>query len=346
MSNGQRAWPGGLLVGLLAIASCTAPYRGQTIAASGAAIGSSDPSAKALAEVQSRALALERHLAAREDEVAALQTEVRRLREREEASRAALATLKGMLQARAARTSLPYSPRLERQTLTPAGQETRATHPQGQAEPVRSQGSPTKREVPAAVSEAARLEEAEAQLLQERSKRRELEAELERLKRETSVGPFAESVVDELRAARRKIEGLEAALASAQRARDELASRYEALRVQLQAMSEQSAAAQQAHIKALEQEQRAALASVEQELATSRAREAELREALAAAERGRDGPSWAMVADLRVENAALRARLEEEHQRNIVLTGKLKLASRIADMIFKTRLGQAQVSTQ
>jgi hypothetical protein len=348
MRNRQRAWLGGLIMGFLATTSCTAAHREQATEASLAAIAAAEKSARVLSEVQSRAFALERHLAARDDEVAALQTEVRRLREREEASRAALATLKVMLQARAARATVPYTPRLNLQTLTRTAEEAAGTDAGREASPAASEAPPAKNEQRAAAdaSDAIRLKAAEAQLSEERNKRSELEAELERLRRETSVGPYADSAADELRAARRKIEGLEAALASAHRARDELAAKYEALRTRLQAVSEQSSAALQAQVKVLEQQQREALASVEQELAASRSRETELREALAAAERGREGASWALVADLRAENAALRARLEEEHQRNVVLAGKLKLASRIAEMIFKARVGQAKISTQ
>ena len=326
---------------LLATAACSANRRPQGSAPPNLASDKTPPLATAaVAEVQTRAQALERHLAARDDEVAALQTEVTQLREREKASRAALDTLKAMLQARAARPAIPYTPRLNRTTLAPS-EEGGGGVEQGIGNESTEDGSEQ-----GTNSAAGRLRVAESQLATERDKRRQLEEELQRLRSETSVSPYGDSVADELRAARRKIEGLEAALASAQRARDDLADKYAALKAQLDATTRQNTTALRAEVAALQQQQREALAGFEQELAASRAREKEFRDALAAAQQGGDGGSAVLIADLHAENSALRTRLDEEHQRNIVLAGKLKIASRVAEMIFKTRVGQPSVASQ
>jgi hypothetical protein len=292
-----------------------------------------------LARAQAKTRELEHHLAARDDEIAELKTEVRRLREREAASRAALDTLKRMLQARSARQPVTAAARMQLGSIATLSNRLEEAQPEPLPPPPAGGAAAEKPPGP-----DERIKEMDEALTAEQQKRQEAEAELQRLREETAVGPFGDSVKDELRASRRKVQGLEAALVSAQRARDELAEKYKELRAQMEARNAASDANGQAQVQQLKDEQQRVLMSFEEELNAGRARENELREALAAAQSGADDPPLALVADLRAENEALRARLEEEHQRNRVLSGKLKMASRVADMIFKVQMGQ-QVAT-
>jgi len=72
--------------------------------------------------------------------------------------------------------------------------------------------------------------------------------------------------------------------------------------------------------------------------------ERELLDALAAAEKGREGPSLEALAGLRAENASMRSQLDAEHQENRMLSAKLKMATRVADLIFKMRSGQREMT--
>lgn len=267
-------------------------------------------------------------VAAPNRDVAELQNEIRRLSEREAASREALDTLKTMMQARAARPQVAY---------LGAGTTGAFSAPAPAAS-----ATLTPPEDPDSARERAKLQEhlrqVETQLASERQQRQELEAQLKRLREETAVAPYAATVSEELVAARRKLQGLEAALASAQHARDDLATKYEDLKTRRERNTNtQQDAATQAEIAALEQRQREALHGLEQELSASQAREHELRQAVADAENSEGDVSYALVTDLRTENAALKTKLQEVHDQNVKLNGKLKAAARVTDMLFKDR---------
>jgi hypothetical protein len=260
-----------------------------------------------------------------------LQSEIRRLREKEIASREAMDTLKTMLQARAARPQVAYLGAASSGAFTPPAPAVSASiASRDDAENARER-----------VKLVEQLRQMETQLASEREQRKALEAELQRLRQETAVGPFADTVSEELVAARRKLQGLEAALASAQRARDDLAKKNEALKAQHESGALEDAETQ-AQIAALEQQQRETLDGLQAELAASQARENELRQALAATESAEADVSYALVGDLRAENAALKSKLQEAQQQNVALTGKLKAASRVADMLFKVRVGKPE----
>lgn len=259
-------------------------------------------------------------------DVAALQSEIRRLSQREAASREALDTLKTMMQARASRPQVTYLGTATTGAFTaPAPGVSATLTPPDDADTARERAELQQE-----------LRQLEGQLASERQQRQELEAQLKQLREETAAGPYADSMSDELVAARRKVQGLEAALASAQRARDDLSAKYDRLKAKRDHNTEEDSDTQ-AQIAVLEQRQREALRGLEQELAASQAREHELRQAVAEAEKSEGDVSYALVGDLRAENAALKAKLEDAHHQNAALTGKLKAASRVADMIFKER---------
>lgn len=260
-----------------------------------------------------------------------LQSEIRRLSQREAASREALEQLKNMMQARAARPQVTYLGNANTGAFTPPA-------PAVNASLAPTDDGLNARERTKMQQEIQKLE---GQLTSERQQRQELETQLKQLRAETSVGPYAESVNDELIAARRKAQGLEAALTSAQRARDDLAEKYEELKSKRETKTQQDADTQ-AQIAAFEQRQKESVQSLERELAASQAREQELRQAVAASEKSAGDVSYALVSDLRAENAALKAKLKEVHDRNTALSGKLKAASRVADMIFKERAAPPQ----
>lgn len=264
-------------------------------------------------------------------ELSELQAEIRRISEREAASREALDTLKTMMQARAARPQVTYLGAATTGAFTaPAPAVNASLAPRDDADTARERAKLQQQ-----------LRQVEEQLASERQQRQELETQLKQLREETAVGPYADSISDELVAARRKVQGLEAALASAQRARDELATKNEELKSQHDKNAEQDTQTQ-AQIAAFEERQRVALQGLEQELAASQARENELRQAVAEAEKTDNEVSYALVTDLRAENAALKAKLQESHDRNTALAGKLKTASRVAEMIFKERAPRPQ----
>jgi septal ring factor EnvC (AmiA/AmiB activator) len=196
-----------------------------------------------------------------------------------------------------------------------------------------------------------RIARLEQQLAVEVTRRQEVEAEMTRLLRETSAGPFdkAANVVEkhlreELQRARKEIRSLRATIQGERRERAELERRYAALQAQVQAA--QNAAPSEGvsneEVEALKERQRRVLASIQQDLAASKQREAELQDSLARVQGG-DAVSVATeVTSLRSENSALQLRLDEEHQRNRALSAKLQLATRVTDLIYKMQSGSVQ----
>ncbi len=135
-----------------------------------------------------------------------------------------------------------------------------------------------------------------------------------------------------------------------QQERQKLAQRYESLQRQLETPAAAPATApsdpQREEIAALKERQQRVLASIQRDLAASQQREQELRDTLTATQ-GQDGlPLAESVGNLRAENQALQARLDDQHQRNSELAGKLKIASRVTELIFKmqTASGASEVA--
>jgi chromosome segregation ATPase len=189
-----------------------------------------------------------------------------------------------------------------------------------------------------------RIGRLERQLELEVKRRKDVEAEMARLLQETSAGPYqqADNVVEkhlreELGRARKEISQLQSTLLTERRQRDELERRFAALQAQVQAAAGAAprGGVSDEEVEALKERQRRVLASIQQDLAASKNREAELRQALEQSQ-GADGVSVAEeVGSLRSQNSALQMRLDEEHQRNRELSAKLQLATRVTDLIYK-----------
>jgi predicted RNase H-like nuclease (RuvC/YqgF family) len=187
----------------------------------------------------------------------------------------------------------------------------------------------------------ARLQDA---LAQEQQRREQVETELSRLKQETSSPPYGENHAGEaeLRAAKQQVTELRTALEQERAARERLAEDFRALQQRAEAESagghadvENAQLRQQ--LKQLEDEKQSVAESFNRSLAESQQRAAELEEQLtkARATEQADAGSDGKLADIRAENDALRARLDEEHRHTEELAGKLKVAMRVTDLIFK-----------
>ena len=198
-----------------------------------------------------------------------------------------------------------------------------------------------------------RIAKLQRQLVVEVKRRQEVEAEMTRLLQETSAGPFehGDDVVeqhlrDELGRARKEISDLRGTLTGERRERDDLERRYAALQAQVQSTATAAARdpASSEEMEALKERQRRVLASIQQDLAASKQRESELRQAMEQSQGG-DAVSVAdAVTNLRSENSALQMRLDEEHRRNGDLSAKLQLATRVTDLIFKMQSSGAQAA--
>ncbi len=189
-----------------------------------------------------------------------------------------------------------------------------------------------------------------ARLIEEQRQRARLERDLKRMQEETSAGPFENKLQTDLRAAQDEIDQLRRTLQSERQERQKLAQRYESLQRQLETPAAAPATApsdpQREEIAALKERQQRVLASIQRDLAASQQREQELRDTLTATQ-GQDGlPLAESVGNLRAENQALQARLDDQHQRNSELAGKLKIASRVTELIFKmqTASGASEVA--
>ena len=87
----------------------------------------------------------------------------------------------------------------------------------------------------------------------------------------------------------------------------------------------------------LQADQRRLMAGIQQDLEASKRREEELRKTIAELQGSSGAGLTEKVRDLEVENLALQASLDSEHQRNVDLAAKLEVATRVADLIFKMR---------
>ncbi|OFV86833.1 MAG: hypothetical protein A3J75_05690 [Acidobacteria bacterium RBG_16_68_9] len=296
------------------------------------------PESDVAMDVRPDAQQMREQLATRDGEIAGLKTELTRLRQRQAADRRAVDTLKGMLQARAA---LPYSLAALRPAEPPSGE--RAPDRSGDGHRAAPPPAPSSQKPD--TTAAQELAALRAELAAERELRRRADTELQRLRRETAAGPFERGSDHALEMAQGRIAELEREVGAERRARDALASRYESSRRASPDMPNPVVVALRKEIEDLQRAHHEALVSLEQELATSRLRERALLDAVATAENGRAGPSVAALVDLRAENAALRSRLDGEYQENRMLSAKLKMATRVADLIFRMRGSQPQVPT-
>jgi septal ring factor EnvC (AmiA/AmiB activator) len=176
-----------------------------------------------------------------------------------------------------------------------------------------------------------------AELQRERQRRQDLEAELDRLRRETS-SPFGEDTVPQADylALKQELVDLRRSAQRDRQARDQLAAQLESLqrsgKIDPQAIDDP---AQRAHVEALQREKDQIIASLNRNLAASQQRAQALEEQLSAA-RQSAGDS----GTLREENNSLRGRLDEERRRTQELEAKLRVASRVTELIFRMQSQQ------
>jgi predicted RNase H-like nuclease (RuvC/YqgF family) len=184
-------------------------------------------------------------------------------------------------------------------------------------------------------------------LTQEQRRRQAAETELARLKEETSTPPLADSgdPALELAAAKSQITDLRDALAAERVQRERMADELRGLQQQVAhvpapAQTAPENAELQARIESLRAEKASITESFNRSLAASQQRTAELERQLAASQAAAasgDGDA----ASVRADNQALRARLDEEHRRTEELAAKLRVATRVTDLIFKMQAQQA-----
>jgi len=252
--------------------------------------------------------------------------------------------------------------RTERKRLEKQLAELKEAQRQSESEPLARSGSANAREAPtpapAALSAEQRLQQQaeaagaitglRAALADERAQRKEVENELARLKEETSTPPYGPDRATQaaLAAAKQEVASLRAELDKERAARETLATEF-------QALQERDAAAQaantsspelQARLHQLEEEKQNITRSFERSLAESQQRTAELERQLAEARSApaATAPTASEVAAVRAENENLRSRLDAEHQRTEKLAAKLRIATRVTDLIFKMQAQQAQ----
>jgi chromosome segregation ATPase len=350
---------------LLLLVGCTPPAAGPSLPLEAAASLGGDVYSgpmgsgrfyalgQVLAREQQRAAALQQQLEQRGKEIDQLRTEVQQLHEHETELRAALERATGehgeaasAPAAVAAVGPTPGAPTGASAPRPPAGEEAAVARPgDGHAE------------------EALRttvIASLRTALFQEQQRRQEAETELGRLKEETARPPYAESGPTEadLAAAKQQVSELRTALEDERTARARLAQELTALqrRAAQEAANPPTVNPENAELRArlesLQAERQAAMDSFNRTLASSQKRAADLEQELAVARANAAaappaapasaGTTDPAAATVQVENAALRARLDEEHRRTQELTAKLKLATRVTDLIFKIQTQESQ----
>jgi len=204
-------------------------------------------------------------------------------------------------------------------------------------------------------AQAAMVASLRTQLSHEQGRRQSAEDALARLKEETSVPPFGPTGnAADLAATQQEVVDLRKALADERAARARMANEFHALqqRAAEDATHAQEPATDSAELRVrlqdLQAEKDQLVENFNRSLGESRKRAWELEQQLATARVAAaalppdagDGN----VSAIREENTALRQRLDEEHQRTEELAAKLKLATRVTDLIFKMQAQQAQAA--
>jgi predicted RNase H-like nuclease (RuvC/YqgF family) len=289
--------------------------------------------AQALAREHDLSAALQQLVEERTRDVQRLRAEVEQLRQQEADLRAALDRALA-----AGKTGAAASAGAE----NAAAEGSAATQEEKGREAAAAEQAPQESERQHAAM-IARLQKA---LTQEQQRREQVETELSRLKQETSSPPYGEGHAGEaeLRAAKQQVTELRTALDQERAARERLAEEFRALQQRAEAESagthaDAENAELRVQLKQLEDEKQSIAQSFTRSLAESQQHAAELEEQLAKARAGEgaDAGSDSNLTEIRAENAALRARLDEEHRRTEELAGKLKVAMRVTDLIFKMR---------
>jgi len=299
-----------------------------------------------LAREHERATALQQLVEERTNELERLRAEVAQLRQGETDLRAALDRALAAADARnaeAARSGIAAGNTTAEAPADTQGAKSRET---AAAERARRD---LERQHAATI---ARLKSA---LAQEQQRREQVETEFSRLKQETSSPPYGEDHGSEaeLISAKREVTELRTALDQERAARQRLAKDFRALqqRADAESAGTQDASAEntelQLRLKQLEEEKHNLTDSFNRSLAESQQRAAELERRLAQAHTAENAnvASDGNLTNTRAENAALRARLDEEHRRTEELAAKLKVATRVTDLIFKMQAqGSERVS--
>jgi len=166
------------------------------------------------------------------------------------------------------------------------------------------------------------------ELAAEREKRDQLQAELDRLRSETSAGPFERDDDVALQRAQQEIAGLKNALRQEGEARDEALRQYEDLQARMQNQSGDDAALEEnaklrAQIGRLNQNSRQEMNSLQQQLQGSMQREQQLRTQLAAAQQNENDGAASLEQQQEIDS--LRTELQGSVQREQNL--KTQLAS-------------------
>ena len=363
---------------LTLLAACTPTARAPSGAAPGAAgvgsatgpfeSGRSYAFGQMLAREQERNAALQQQLEERGRQIEQLQAEVQQLHQQEGELRAALERgddgVAAAAQpapppapAEAAADSTPPAPAEAAPDSPPPAEQAAKEAAAGSAQPEEEAASP-----PEEPGESVTVASLRAALVQEQGRRQAVETELERLKEETSTPALAEpgDPATELVATRAEVGELRDALAAERVERERMADDLRVLQQRAPQAAEGEATQQagttpedaelRARIEALNAEKDAIVESFNQNLAASEQHTKELEEQLAAAQAATAAtaePAGATAPDgeagaARDENAALRARLDEEHRRTEDLAAKLRVATRVTDLIFKMQAQQAQ----
>lgn len=191
--------------------------------------------------------------------------------------------------------------------------------------------------------ERTEIAQLRAELQRERQRRQDLESELERLRRETS-SPFGDRTVPESEhlALKQELVELRRSAERDRQSRDRLAAQLESLQragnVDSRAIDDP---AQRAQMESLQREKDQIISSLNANLAASQQRAQQLETELVAARQG--GPESGTLRD---ENSTLRSRLEEERRRTQDLEAKLRVASRVTELIFRMQTQQKGSASQ
>jgi hypothetical protein len=192
-----------------------------------------------------------------------------------------------------------------------------------------------------------------AALSQEQERRLVVETELTRLKEETSASPYGGPRVPEadFLAVKQEVVELQKALADERSAREHMSADVQHLQgngvppVPAAADTSAESADLRARLQSLQEERDAIVESLNRNLVASQQRAAELEQQLATA-RSAATPTTAdsdgAAAAAHAESTSLRAQLDEERHRAEDLAAKLKVATRVTDLIFKIQAQQAK----
>ncbi len=197
-----------------------------------------------------------------------------------------------------------------------------------------------------------------AALSEEQQRRQAAETQLARLQAETSTLPYDNGgpLAADFAAAKQEIVELRRVLDDERATRTRLADDLKALQLRTASISSPGQtdagddAGLRARVERLQAERQEAVDGLSRSLAASQQRTAELEAELATARAAAPSPAGGgengvtgeqEMASVRAENSALRAQLDEEHRRTQELAGKLKLAARVTDLIFKMQAQQA-----